>query len=184
MHYHSSKAIFVLFNIGNKLLSLDDDVAREIYRDHPSLMKIPIIYQAWIRPLPCKALEDPSFNNPNAVYCPPGDDESEDGNDGDDPDCNTRSMKTKPGRGANWPCPIISRTKPAEKAPVVNNPKRSRKVLSESYIIHNQNLPSEFTLSSLKQLGRVGWTGDSICEWSKATSRAFKKRRILYPGLA
>jgi hypothetical protein len=195
---------FAIFDAGRKLKisrynhsSSEAKSLQKVGEHYPSLAKVLSLYNTWVEPIPNRAMEDESYNDPRVVLV------SEDGENFEDGDYDGRTNRTESGRGdglrprtrsvvaaerdGDYGLGSRPRTRSVTAAERGKSSRggartgkpaavKKRKVHSESSP-HNKHLLSEATLSRFnRQSGDAAWTSDRIRQWSKTFPG---KRKIL-----
>jgi hypothetical protein len=173
---------FVIYDVGNKLHTLDEPLLEKIVVKFPIMKEIQDLYTSWVAgPLWDEAVKDSTYISldDEGRDGDDGDDDAGNGDDGDDPidsDYDDRTVCARLGsqyrkRRAPQTTTAIKRNSVKHKVSKPEPPK----VLSELYTPNNQLL-SEDALSSFNLLyEETPWTHDSILEWSGN----FRKKRKL-----
>lgn len=150
---------FVIADAGIKLVSFTIDELKELFKNYPDLAYILSLYNAWIRPLNARQLNDPSFIVPKV-----NDEDDDDDGDGDNNDDSDYDDRPPSQRSRKRKAPANSQAKSQRSNPKRHaSSKRSRpkgKPLSQTRLsCHNQ------------LLGKRAWTYDRIRKWSNRKRR-------------
>jgi hypothetical protein len=164
---------FAIFNAGLKLTV--STRLKSLIINSPDLDFVMDLYEAWTRAPHEECKQDQSYFSPNLPI--PSDVDDDDSvedvvEDKEDSDYVDIPLSKKRKRKASVP--------PKQKAPAQKThnapPKGPRKARGQKVLSvpSRRQLLSEITLYRLEQLGRAGWTRNSIRKWSNYSQKEFK----------